>query len=87
MKDLQWFPPIPPPRASSALPVIWSVVVGAAFGGLLFARGHRLLAIVVWATALLLALSLISTASRRPILRAAHWLGASFGHITTLAVL
>jgi hypothetical protein len=87
MNDLQWFPPIPPPRAASAPPVIWSVVVGAAIGGILLARGHRLLAIVVWAAALLLAWGLNSTAWRGPILRAAHWLGASAGRIITLAVL
>ena len=72
MKDLQWFPPIPEPRAAAAPPVIWSIVVGAAFGLLLLARGHRILAIVVWATALLLALGLNSPALRRPILRAAR---------------
>ncbi|MGD1104531.1 MAG: hypothetical protein ABSA59_21005 [Terriglobia bacterium] len=87
MKDLQWFPPIPEPRAASAPPVIWSVVVGAAFGLLLLARGHRILAMVVWVAALLLALGLNSPALRRPILRAAHWLGASAGCVTTLALL
>jgi hypothetical protein len=87
MKDLQWFPPIPEPCAPSAPPVIWSVVVGAAFGGLLLARGHGNLAIVVWAAALLLALGLNSPAWRRRILRAAHWLGACAGRVTTLVLL
>jgi len=87
MKDLQWFPPIPEPRAASARPVIGSIVVGAAFGLLLLARGHRNLAVVVWATALFLALGLNSPALQRPILRAAHWLGAAFGRVTTLVLL
>ena len=87
MKDLQWFPPIPEPRAASVPPVIWSVAVGAAFGLLLLARGHRILAMVVWAAALLLALGLNSPPLRKPILRAAHWLGAVAGRVTTLAVL
>jgi|SRR5271157_292027 len=87
MKDLQWFPPIPEPRAASSQPVIWWVVVGAAFGMLLLARGHRILAVVVWATALILALGLNSPTLRKPILRAAHWLGAGAGRVTTLAVL
>jgi hypothetical protein len=87
MKDLQWFPPIPEPRLASAPPVIWSVALGAAFGLLLLARGHRILAVVVWAAALLLALGLNSPSWRRPILRAAHWLGAGAGRVATLAVL
>ena len=87
MKDLQWFPPIPEPRAPSAPPVIWSVVVGAACGLVLLARGHRILAIAVWATALLLALGLNSPSLRKPILRAAHGLGIVAGHVTTLALL
>jgi hypothetical protein len=87
MKDLQWFPPIPEPRAASAPPVIWSVVVGAAMGLVLLTRGHRIMAIVVWAAALLLALGLNSPSLRKPILRAAHWLGAVAGRVTSLAVL
>ncbi len=87
MKDLQWFPPIPEPRAASLQPAIWSVVVGAAFGLILLARGHRILAIVVWASALLLALGLNSPSLRKRILRSAHWLGKVAGRVTTLAVL
>ena len=87
MKDLQWIPPIPEPRLASAPPVIWSVALGAAFGLLLLARGHRILAVMVWAAALLLALGLNSPSWRRPILRAAHWLGAGAGRVATLAVL
>jgi len=87
MKDLQWLPPIPEPRAASAAPVIWSVVVGAAFGFLLLAHGHRILAMVVWAAALVIALGLISPSLRQPILQAAHWLGAGAGRVTTLALL
>jgi hypothetical protein len=87
MKDLQWFPPIPAPRAASQPPVIWSVVVGAAFGLWLFARGHRILAMVVWAAALLLVLGLNSPHLRRPILWAANWLGEGAGRVATLALL
>jgi hypothetical protein len=87
MKDLQWFPPIPEPRLVTAPPVIGSIVVGAAFGMLLLARGHRNLAIVVWAAALLLALGLNSPALQIPILRAAHWLGAALGRVMALVLL
>jgi len=87
MKDLQWFPPIPEPRATSSHPVIWSAVAGAACGLALLARGHRILAIVVWAAALLLALGLNSSSLREPILRAARWLGAAAGRVATLALL
>ena len=87
MKELQWFTPIPEPRVASAPLAIWSVVVGTASGGLLFTRGHRLFATLVWATALLLTLGLNSPTFRTPILRVAHWLGAVAGRITTLAVL
>ena len=87
MKDLQWFPPIPEPGPASARPVIWSVVVGASLGAVLLARVHRLPAILVWATTLLLALGLHSRVMRGPILRAGRWLGAVAGRITTLAVL
>ena len=81
MKDLHWFPPIPEPRATTAPPVIGSLIVAAALGGLLLVRGQRLLAIVVWTIAFLLALALISPTLRRQIFRAAHWLGAGAGHI------
>jgi hypothetical protein len=68
-------------------PVIGSLIVAAALGGLLLVRGQRLLAIVVWTIAFLLALALISPTLRRQIFRAAHWLGAGAGHIATLALL
>lgn len=87
MKDLQWFPPIPEPRAALAAPVLGSVLVGTSLGAVLLARGHRLPAIFVWATTFLLTLGLYFPVSRAPILRAAHWLGAVAGRITTLAVL
>ena len=87
MKDLQWFPPIPEPRAASAPPVIGSLIVAVAFGGLLLARGHRLMAIVVWAVALLLALGFASPALRKQIFRAAHWFGTGAGYLMTRAVL
>ncbi len=51
MKDLQWFPPIPEPRAAAAPPVIGSLIVAAAFGVGLLAYGHRLTAITVWVVA------------------------------------
>jgi len=87
MKDLQWFPPIPEPRAATAPPVIGTLAVAVAAGGLLLARGHRLLAILVWATAFLLGLALLSPTLRRQILRAARWLQVGIGHVATLAVL
>jgi hypothetical protein len=87
MKDLQWFPPIAPPRAAAAVQVIGPVVVGAAIGGLLLLRGHRLLAIAVWIVALLVALSLRSHLLRRHIVWAAHAVGAVAGRVTTLVVL
>lgn len=87
MKDFQWFPPIPAPRAAAATPVIGSAAAVAAFGGLLFARGHRLLAIEAWACALFLALSLNFPYLRRKLLRAAHWLGAGAGRFAALALL
>ena len=87
MKDLQWFPPIPEQRASFAPPVIGSLIVAAAFGGLLLARGHRPMAIVVWVAAILLALGLTSPPLRKQIFRAVHWFGAGTGYIATWAVL
>ncbi|MDR3674178.1 MAG: hypothetical protein P4N24_01720 [Acidobacteriota bacterium] len=87
MKDLQWFPPILEPRAASVRPILWSVVAGAAFGCLLFARGHRILALGVWVVTSLLALGLSSQSLRRHLLRAFDWLGAGAGRVTTLAVL
>ena len=87
MKDLQWFPPIPEPRAAAAPPVIGSLIVAAAFGVGLLAYGHRLTAITVWVVALLLGLGLTFPALRKQILRAAHWFGAGASYITTRAVL
>ena len=87
MKDLQWFPPIPEPRAPAASPVIGSVVVGVAAGGLLLARGHRFLAVAVSVAASILALALSLPTLRRPILGAARWLGAGVGRVATLALL
>jgi hypothetical protein len=87
MKDLLWFPPIPEPRVASAPRVMGSVAVGAGLGALLFARGHRTLAITVWAAGLLLALGLNSPSLRNPILRTARWLGAVIGRISTWALL
>src|SRR5208283_1958337 len=87
MKDLQWFPPIPEPRVASAPREIGSVAVGAGIGALLFARGHRTLAIVVWAAALFLALGLNLSALRKPIWRGARWLGSCIGAISTWVLL
>lgn len=87
MKDLQWFPPIPEPRAASAPPVIGSLIVAAGLGGLLLARGHRLMAILVWVAILLLTLGLTSPVLREQIFRAARWFGAGAGYVTTRAVL
>jgi len=87
MKDLQWFPPIPEPRKASAPPVTESLIVAAAFGGLLLVRGHRLMAAAVWVVASLLGLGLTFPALRKQILRAAHWFGVGASYITTRAVL
>jgi len=87
MKDLQWFPPIPEPRASVAPTVMGSLLVAAALGGLMFARGHRLTAILVWATAFLLALGLNVPSLRKYILLAARWLSHVAGTVATMVVL
>ncbi|MGO8788112.1 MAG: hypothetical protein ACLQVL_12125 [Terriglobia bacterium] len=87
MKELLWFRPIPKPRAASASPVISSVVVGVAGGCLLFLRGHRLIASVVWAATALVGLTFVVPTLRKPILIATHWVGAVAGRIATLAVL
>jgi hypothetical protein len=87
MKDLQWFPPIPEPRTTLVPKVMGSLIAAASLGGLLFARGHHLPAIVVWAMALLLALSLNFPTLRKHIMRAANWLSAAAGYVTTFLVL
>ncbi len=87
MKDLQWFPPIPQAPAVTSFPVAASLIIAAAFGGLLLARGHRFMAMAVWAATLLLALGLLFPAVRTQIFRAAHWLGAGVGRVATLALL
>jgi hypothetical protein len=88
MKDLQWFPPIPEPRAPTSWPVIGPLIVAAALGGLLLERGHRALAISVWSTALLLLLlALISPTLRKQFLRATHWLGVGAGIVAMRAFL
>ncbi len=87
MKDLQWFPPIPEARAATTSQVAASLIIAAALGGLLFARGHRFMAMGVWAAALLLAVGLLSPVVRIQIFRAAHWLGAGVGRVATLTLL
>ena len=77
MKDRQWFPPIPEPCTTLAPTVMGSLIVAASLSGLLFARGHRLSAIVLWLTALLLALGLNSPIRRKLILRTANWLSVA----------
>ena len=61
--------------------------MAVAFGGLLLARGHRYLAIVVWVAASVLALSFASSALRKQIFQAAHWFGTGVGYLMTRAVL
>jgi hypothetical protein len=87
MKDLQWFPPIPVPGMTPARQVVASALVGAGFGALLFARGHRTLALGVWVAALLIALGLSSPDLRKPILRFAHGLGDCTGRAATWVLL
>src|SRR5579862_8172280 len=87
MKDLQWFPPIPEPQRTVAAKVMGSMLAAAALGGLLYWRGHQRISILVWATALILALGLTSPSFRTSILRTANWLSAGAGAIATYAVL
>jgi hypothetical protein len=87
VKDLQWFPPIPE-RPAAVLPqMVSSLLAAAVVGGLLLQRGHRLMAMVVWAAGLLVALGLFFPIFRRRLFRAGHWLGVAVGGVTTLAVL
>jgi hypothetical protein len=87
MKDLRWFPPIPAQRSSFAPKVTGSLLASAIFGGLLYWRGHHLMAVLVWATACILALGLNSSSSRTSILRVASWLDAAAGTLATYVVL
>jgi len=87
MKDLQWFPPIPEPRAAFVPQVTLGLIMAAAMGGLLLARGHVAMAVVVWAVALALALGLLVPVLRVQILRAARGLGQVAGRISTLIFL
>jgi len=87
MKDLEWFPPIPERRATSAAPLIWSALAGTCLGLLLLARGHRFFAIFGWAVTLLLGICLHSTPLRGPILRSFRWLGTIVGRVATITLL
>jgi membrane protease YdiL (CAAX protease family) len=87
MKDQQWFPPIPEPRAHFAPSVLVSLLLAVAFGWLVLARGHRVLAIAVWTLASALALALVFPPLRRQILRITREIGKGAGNITAWAVL
>jgi hypothetical protein len=87
MKDLPWFPPIPEARKTSAPSVVWSVSVGGFLGTLLVLRGHRNLAVAIWAATTFLALGLFFPAFREPISRIVKWLSEISGRLAAWMVL